>query len=46
MHGQGPSQPSMYALVSPSEYLPKKHPIRQVKQVVDARQRGSSRSSR
>ena len=36
MRGQVPSQPSMYALVSPDDYVPKSHPIRQVKQVADA----------
>ena len=36
MRGQVPSQPSMYALMSPDDYVPKAHPIRQVKQVADA----------
>lgn len=36
MRGQVPSQPPMYALVSPDDYVPKAHPTRQVKQVADA----------
>lgn len=36
MRGQVPGQPSMYALVSPDAYVPKLHPIREVKQVADA----------
>ncbi len=35
MRGQVPGQPSMYALVSPDAYVPKEHPIREVKQVAD-----------
>jgi transposase len=36
MRGQVSAQPSMYALVSPDDYVPNTHPIRQVKQVADA----------
>jgi len=35
MRGQVPSQPSMFALVSPDEFVPKDHPIRQVKRLAD-----------
>ena len=35
MRGQVPAQPSMFALVSPDEFVPKDHPIRRIKALAD-----------
>lgn len=36
MRGKIPSQPSMLFMASPDEFVPKRHPIRRIKEVADA----------